>query len=332
MSNVYRPWGLLDWVLRKTSTLTWSLFGCIGTEVRSLTVWDYLNVHNLHAEPCLLRIEDKPSRFSSTIAQLLKQRETEFVASNGNLSVIKDHLLLESYSAIVTETERYLTKCGHSVILDVTALPKRFFFPILRLLLSRDSVRNLIVTYTFPNKHTEGKLAENPMEWDHLPLFAGRYGHEKPTMMVIGVGFETLGLQGQIDQGDSGLPIKLFLPFPSQPISYRRELDMVRKLQRRRSANGFEVYRTDSKDISDPFERLVTLSNNGKHRMVLAPFGPKPLSVAMCIFAALSDSPVFYTQPSVYHPEYSVGVARINGLAETYAYCLRLEGRNYFSI
>ena len=58
----------------------------------------------------------------------------------------------------------------------------------------------------------------------------------------------------------------------------------------------------------------------------------KPMSVAMCIFAALTDSQVFYTQPTVYHPDYSFDIASRDGHPEIYTYCIRLEGRDLFSV
>jgi hypothetical protein len=55
------------------------------------------------------------------------------------------------------------------------------------------------------------------------------------------------------------------------------------------------------------------------------------MSIAMCLYANLTDSPVYYSQPKVYHPEYSIGVQVRDGEAEIYAYCIRLSGRDLYS-
>jgi hypothetical protein len=218
-------------------------------------------------------------------------------------------------------------------LLDVSALPKRFFFPFIKLLLRETArVRNLVVTYTSPKGHTTEKLAENPDDWDHLPLFSGSYAHSKPEMMIINVGFEGLGLQQQVDYGEAGLPVKLLLPFPASPQAFKRSWELVRRLQKNRLADHFQTYLTDATDVSDAFDRLVSLTDHGRLRAVLAPFGPKPISVSMCIFATLTESQVFYTQPKVYHPNYSYGIGQVAGSPSVWAHCLRLDSREYYQL
>jgi hypothetical protein len=334
MIHPYRPWGLLKWVLEKGPSASWNIFGCVGPEARSLGVVGHLRKLGINADAHFLRIESPQSRHSATIKARVTLRENEFATMWGNLGVIKDHFLLEPYAAIVEEAQKFSQKKDKNldVILDVTSLPKRFFFPILKIFLQAKSIRNLLVTYTFPFAHAAGKLAENVLEWDHLPLFGGHYNHGKPEMVIVGVGFEAFGLQGEIDQGDSGVPVKLLLPFPCSVQSYKRSFEMIRRLQKHRSQDVFEIYRADSRDISDSFDRLLSLSHNGTKKVVLAPFGPKPISVAMCLFATLTNSPVYYTQPTAYNPDYSTGILTNDGTPEIYAYCVRLNGKDCFTI
>ena len=35
----FRPWGLLEWMIVRCPNVNWSLFGCLGTEERSLAAW-----------------------------------------------------------------------------------------------------------------------------------------------------------------------------------------------------------------------------------------------------------------------------------------------------
>jgi hypothetical protein len=332
MTHVYRPWGLLKWVLDKGPKVNWTVFGCLGPEKRSLEVMAHLREMGLTVGTHILRIKEPRSRHSTAFAERVALRETQFKQKWGGLGDLKQHSLLEQYSLIVEEAISFANVPNENVILDVTSLPKRFFFPTLRVLLQSPLVRNLIVTYTFPGAYESGKLAENVLEWDHLPLFGGPYTREKPNMVVVGVGFDAFGLQGEIDAGESGVPVKLLLPFPCPPESYRRGLEMVRRLQKHRSPDTFEVFRTDSRDISDSFDRLVSLWNHGARNITLAPFGPKSISVAMCIFATLTNSSVYYTQPTAYNPDYSTGVSKSDGTPGIYAYCLRLNGKNYFTV
>lgn len=330
----YRPWGMLDWVLPRCLIRgNWALLGCLSTGERSLSAWRVLKNHGCLGSVKLLRIENKPSRHDTATQQREGERLTEFEAEGGDRRVIDRHHLLEPSSKIVDVIDTFLPIAGPNIVLDVSTLPKRFFFPLLKLLLNRTAdVQNLVITYTSPGGYTSEKLAENFDQWDHLPLFSGAYTTAKPQMMVINVGFEGLGLQEQVDHGEAGLPIKLLFPFPAPPQAYRRSWDLVRRLQKHRSLDAFQTYRTDAKEVGDAFDRLVSLTDHGKQRAILAPFGPKPISVAMCIFATRTESQVFYTQPTVYHPNYSYGVAEVGGLPAVWAYCVRLNGREYYQL
>jgi hypothetical protein len=330
----YRPWGLLAWLLPRCSTReNWALLGSLSTGERSLAAWRTLRNGRQLGQLKLLRIANKRSRHDLAINQREGERIREFESEGGDTNDIEAHYLLEPPSDIVDVIYRFLRTCGPNVVLDVSTLPKRFFFPILKLLLKETvAVPNLMVTYTSPVGHTREKLAENPDQWDHIPLFSGSYTTVKPTMMVINVGFEGMGLQEQVDQGEAGLPVKLLFPFPATPQAFRRSWELVHRLQQRRSHDDFQIYRTDAKEVGDAFDRLVSLSDHGNQRTILAPFGPKPISVAMCIFAAQTESQVFYTQPTVYHPNYSYGVGDVGGVPAVWAYCLRLDGNEYYQI
>lgn len=331
--GLYRPWGPIEWVLPRCPVAHWSLFGCLGTEERSLGVWQYLSTSRRLSTVRLLRISDAPSRFAQMAADMEEQRVQQFTAGGGDPLRIQDHKLTESHFKIVSSIDSFIAEAGESIVLDVSSFPKRFFFPVLKRLIRKSNlVRNLIVTYTIPTGYTEGKLAENVDDWDHLPLFTGSYSPGRPEMFVIAVGFEAFGLQDRVEHGESGLPIKLLLPFPAPPAAFRRSWELVRKLQRHRPPEVFQLYRTDAGEVADAFDRVISLTNGGRRTAILAPFGPKPISVAICIFATLTESEVFYTQPTVYHPQYSVGIAMRNNVPAINAYCLRLDGQDYYAL
>jgi len=329
---VYRPWGILDWILSRGPDITWDLIGCFGTEERSLSVWQQLHCRQRLGNIKLLRISDKPSRYSTAAAERLDVRLQQLKEAGGDVSFIEDHDITENQGDILKIFDNFVTTKGQSVIVDVTSLPKRFFFPIIKILMKMKTTENLMVTYTRPESYTADKLAENFDDWAHLPMFLGGYERKPAEILIVNVGFAPMGLKRELGQGEPGLPIRLLFPFPAPPRAVRRAWGFVQNLQKGRSLKSFTLYRTDAKDISGAFNRLVSLTDGGRLKAELAPFGPKPISVAMCIFAVLTESEVFYTQPTVYHPDYSTGVSQINGIPETYAYWVRLGNKDFYSI
>lgn len=334
MSTKYRPWGLLTWVLDRCEADDWGLLSCIGTEDRSLSAWKNLNSFGGLSSVSFVRIIDKPSKYTVKTQEKNKVREREFVALGGDAKAIRDYkLLTTTHDEIVSIAKDFLATSGPNVILDVTSMPKRFFFPILKILMNkRAEFDNLIVTYSFPESYLDGKLAENCNDYAHLPLFNGEYGGQKPDMLIAGVGFEVYGLQAQVEQGGSGIQVKLLLPFPAPSNAVQRNWELIRKLKKYSSADNFKEHRIDVKDVSDAFNCLLNLTQSNKKKAVLAPFGPKTMSVAMCIFATLTNSEVFYSQPTIYHPDYSTGVNLVDGIPEIYGYCLRLQGKDFYTV
>jgi hypothetical protein len=322
----------LDWVLKRSPPIDWNLISCFGTESRSLAVLQQLIKGHILVEALLYRVNDKPSRYNELTKQRIKERYTELTRLGVSPDIVQQHDIAETHDEILRPLETFVASGQSNLILDVTCFPKRFFFPMLKRLLDYPTIKNIIVTYTKPKCYTPGKLAENFDDWSHLPMFTGAYSQESAKMLIVNVGFAPLGLKRELGQGEPGLPIKLLFPFPAPMRTVYRAWGFVQNLQKGRSYESFDLYRTDAKDLSSAFNRLISLTDGGKLRAELAPFGPKPISVAMCMFAVLTESEVFYTQPTVYHPDYSIGVSEINGVAETYAYWIRMNGRDLYSI
>src|SRR5947207_322696 len=108
--------------------------------------------------------------------------------------------------------------------------------------------------------------------------------------------------------------------------------EFVRRLESGLPRHGNEPIRVHALDVSEAFDHIRSATDNGRRYSILAPFGPKPISVAMGIYAALSKNPVYYTQPRAYNPNYSSGTKRIEGQPQTYGYCVRLEGRDLYKL
>ncbi len=329
----YRPWGLLDWVLGRCNVPQWALYGCLSPEERCLAAWECLSRQRKLGRTHLLQILDKPSRHSELAAIRRKDRTQEFSHGGGAIEDIHDESLTDaSDDDIVSSIDEFIHLAGRNILLDVSSMPKRFFFPVLQRLLCASDVQNLVVTYTIPEDHTSEPLAEGFDDWAPIPQFTGVYGQERAKMLIVNVGFQPFGLLQQVKQAGAGLPLRLLFPFPAPAKAYRRSWEMVWRLQKHRRQAEDELHRTDAREVADAFDRLVTLTDGGRKRAILAPFGPKPISVAMCVFASLTKSPVYYTQPTVYHPNYAIGVSKIDGRSETYAYCIRLNGHDFYEI
>lgn len=329
----YRPTGPLHWFLPRVTVKRWDFLGCLGTEDRSITAWHEFRSHSAVRSTSLLQIEDAPSRYADQVKERLSRQRLEFLSAGGQPEEISRIDLLARTADIVNVIDAFIEKSKGNVCIDITSLPKRFFFPAVKRILNYKAgtgVKNLIVTYTAPESYANDALAEQVDEWDYLPLFGGT-SLERADVLVIGVGFHPLGLQEELN-GEWDKQIVLVIPFPAPLAAYRRSWEMVRHLQQFRSPEAFETFRAGSRDASDMFDRLLRLSDDGVRRLDLAPFGPKPMSLAMCLFAAATDSSVFYTQPSFYHPDYTSGVSRTDGAADVTCFGVRLASHDYYRV
>lgn len=331
MSEPYRPWGLLTWVLGKAPSARWSLLGGLSPEDRSLTAWRTLSSAGCLQHNYMAVVEDPPSRFTAQTTAKLSDRIAEFTSEGGDpAKECHGHELFAKHAEIVDIVEGFIGAAGPNVILDITSLPKRYFFPMAnRLLLSR-RIDNLLATYTRPTSYTPENLAENFEPLQYLPLFAGIYPERSPKVVVVGVGYQIMGLPEQLEHYGSGAAVKLLFPFPPGPPSFQRNWEFVRVLNKSINVIPANVVPIAAWDAADAFDHILSFTEHGRHAAAFAPYGPKPISLAMCVYATLTDSPVHYTQPKAYNDRYSSGVATVRGVPETYAYCLRLEGKNLY--
>ena len=328
----YRPSGLFDWVLKKLPVRKYSLIGCLSTEERSLTAWKTLVSTGCLANIKLLEIEDRPSpRFSALSAKMREQWRQEFLGLGASNDAIEKHRLEEREEDIRLSTIEFLKVCGPNVVIDLSSLPKKFFFPIVKMILAAD-VENVIATYTVPETYTPGSLAEDLDTWKPLPMFRPPIDEPDDKLVVVGLGFEPHSLPELLGQGFRSAKLVLLFPFPPGPPGFQRNWEFVRKIRDSVGNLKFDLVPVSAYAVGEVFDYLRKESDSGSKYTVLAPYGPKSMSLAMCLFAVhVGDSAsVFYTQPRVYNPEYSTGVKQLNGVPFTQAYCLRLSGRNLY--
>jgi hypothetical protein len=329
----FRPWGLLPWVLSKLAPRTWSVIGCFNTEHRCLAAWSTFVGRSRVGRSLFIEVADPPSRFSSLKAKILKERAATLRAIGSPSDGVLKWDLFVQHSLIVDMVEQFTEASESSVILDISTFPKKFFFPIVKVLLRSSKVRTLLVTYTVPQRYYEGAFSEDPKPLAPLPLFGPETFPERPIdVAFVGVGFVPLGIIEMFQPSGHQAAVRLFFPFPVGPMEFERNWEFIRYLEKSLPETAKDPVRVPPHHVSDVFEHICSETANGRRAAIFAPFGPKPISLAMCLYANLTGSPAYYTQPTVYHPEYSKGVRVVNGVQETYAYCLRLDGRDLFSI
>ncbi len=325
LGNHFRPWGEIDWFFRKTSQIDWDILGCISAEDRFIGTLDFLSRGNIIKNARFWKIIDPPSRDSKILNEKIKKNEKVFLNLKRHANEIEDHNLLESQNEVLSGLNEFLRQTSGNIVFDITCFPKRFFFPIIKILRQKN-LKNLIITYSTPTSYCKDELSSNPNSWGHLPLFGPTNFPEKAIdVAIVGVGFMPFGLPQLLLNNYNSTPVKLLFPFPPGPPNYQRTWDFIREIEKTYTLKkSDDIIRIDSNNLPDAYEQINSLSDSGTKTVLFAPYGPKPFSLAMCLFASKHDSVVYYTQPSHYNPNYSVG------LSKTLAYGVVLDSNNLY--
>ena len=315
-----KPWGPLDWLLGKLYVSNFVVVGCLAAEERSVTV--PIALHEKGARrTSLLNIDDGEPVYAKEIAAKIGANRKELseiaVAWEEDIHLLaRDEDIATAFELLVGDGEG-----GLSLILDISCIPKRFFFLMVKLAMMETRIDNVIVTYTQAGSsgYTAGHLADNPDDVRPIPGYAP--GRGAPSTLIVGVGFESLGLPELVEEyRHNKRHVEVLVPFPpGQPYS-RRIWQTVQKLGIGAEEN--RVHRVNALDAFGTYERIVNLVGEPREGTVaaLAPYGPKPVSLGMCLYAVKHDAPVLYTQPRVYHPDYTLGAG------DAWGYCLKYAG------
>lgn len=293
-----------------------------------MAAWKELCSKGVVEEPLslFLDVENPPSRFTMESKKLKGIRRDQLLSSGGPSREIITMPLFCSTQELLDRFDYFLSFCSEDIVLDISCFPKRFFFPFVRRALASPA-KNIVVTYTSPESYYQGPLAEDHEPLSPLPLFGQRtFPDKKVEVAIIAVGFQPLGLRELLDPYLHQIRIRIFLPFPPGPPTLTRSWRFLIQLMTGISVGPDDIKRIEAYDVSDVFDHIRECTGKGKSPSVLAPFGPKSMSLAMCLYAISSQSVVYYTQPRVYHPRYSVGIKRID------AYCLRINGSDLYTL
>ncbi len=332
----YQPWGHVDWTLTGVGCDAWSLLGSLSVEDRSLAVLRYRT--DVLKSIRLLAIQDPEAADNRALADKLSQRRSQAQAIVGENLSAPDVDLLASLDTMSHELGVFLRDAGPNVLLDISALPKRWFFPLTRMLLGNPEVRNLVATYTSAQSYGE-RLAENPEQIRVIPGFYAEDGRTEHKAFIVGIGFEPLGLYSLLHEIKPG-KIQLIFPFPPGPPGYNRNWRFTREIDALTQAEIQPLDRVHIHmyDCPQVFAALSKMTQAGEKTSALAPYGPKPISLAMCLFSIAAENsgkprvPVYYAQPRSYAVDYSTGVRHYNGKPDIQAYCLKLDGRSLYEL
>lgn len=334
----FRPWGDFSWALSQFPNSHWGFIGCISMEDRCLSAWHVLHSHGMTADSLMFRIRDGESRYTERVEEKTDANETRALLLGIQQENIRKHRLLGRHGDVATDIVGFLDRqVEPNLVIDISSLPKKYFFFLIRKALSKPpALQNIIVTYTEPEAYCTYPLAENPEGWTPLPGFLAPRIEPADKTLIVGLGYEPLGLPELYSSGlFNNARIRLLFPFPAGPASVSRNWDFARLLEPVPGSAASNIERVDSLNVPDVFDKLVAITGGSTVYSILAPFGPKPLSLGMCLFAAAysgatNPPSVFYTQPTVYNPDYSSGVRTVANNPAVHAYCIRLNGENLY--
>ncbi len=327
----YRPWGQANWVLDH-STLTDDIIfiGCLSTEIRCVEAAKLLN--NKYPEDVNYEflIIDDPILHNPDITNKKIDLSRESLESGGELRCNYKKFDLICAPFDIYDYFSDLSSKGGTIILDITCMPKRFFFIAVKVIIEA-KIKNFMVTYSRPEKYCDnGELASNPDELDALPFFDGDLPKEKQENLVLSIGHSELGLIGALEETAPRLNLHVLFPFPPGPPSIEKNWRFMQGVKRLGFSNQpVDPIRVSATNVSDAFDYMVSITKS--HPTLLAPYGPKPTSLAMCLFALKSNSKVVYTQPRSYNPYYSEGIGITeSGKLAIYAYWINIDGENLY--
>ncbi|VVE49503.1 hypothetical protein [Pandoraea anhela] len=331
-----RPWGLLDKVLHRLDhDRGWDYVGCVSFEDRHVDVLRHFS-DRLTDRRVIVRVTNEgQSDFHDACIERINEHSRAL--ENGNLAVAADFVDATFEFNLPTVQEKVLELADASdgrVLVDMSCMPKRFLFLILKTLILSDKIKDLVVTYAIPAQYANDTLAGATNALGELPGSRGPNAELEitPQVMIISVGYLPFDLSQASEALVTDVPKQVIFPFPTSIQNYRRNWDSLQSIFND-AALIPDPIRVDGRDVSYAFDVIKDLTDNGKIAANLYPFGPKTHSLALGLYSlACNNASLWYAQPTRYNPKYSSGIRFISGKPEIYGYLVKYNGANLYSI
>jgi hypothetical protein len=333
MTISYKPWGNIDWITKKLAHIgQWNFLGTVSTEERSLCAWMWLKNNGRLKNYEMWKINDvsdPPSPYKDLTDKEYFNRESEYLKNGGQEPIVFS--LLESDEKASKSFEKFIKKTDGNVIIDISTMPKRWFFPLIKDCIEKKEIKNLLVTYTIAKFYAKKQGVES-MTWKYFPSFSELPERENiEKIFIISAGYQPLSLPEWISSLEDP-KIYILFPFPASTSGYTRVWDFIRTVEsdcdpkKSDNINIKYVSGFDLPIIYNIISDIIKLED-GK-APTLIPYGPKPVSLAFAILSSQLQFPVGYTQPRHYNPFYSSGFEETeNKVPKTISYLLKDNGR-----
>ncbi|EFO34072.1 conserved hypothetical protein [Roseibium sp. TrichSKD4] len=311
----FRAWGDASWIFPHfKNNDKWTVLACVGTETRSVD--SIFELEKNSERLFLIQIEDPfpqdPATTQSVLAGAWNRIEQRL---SGKYEKLYGELK-SSLDEIADYVEKAIAVSSH-VLLDITSFPKRWFFPMVQLLVNDDRVKNLVVAYTQGTKYAK-VISTNPEALRPLQGFPSIDGRSEHDFAFVGVGFHLLSFSRMFGE-DRPRALKMLFPFPPGPPGLKRNWKFVETMERivgrendgLRKIDPIDFIQISAVDVSQTFDAICRVTGNGDRTSYMLPFGPKPVSLAMCLFAVAAEKsgkpevPIYYAQPSQYALHYT---------------------------
>lgn len=335
----YKPWGPLDWLSEKLDMSDWAVLGTIATEERCSAVPEAMS-RALSKKDLFLRIEDPEPAEPSKLMACLDAMEERFDAIEGSCTT-KRADLLSDIDTMQEVAEDFIAQSAGKIVLDVSAMPKFWFFPMIRFLIESNAVTDLAICYTSAGSYAQN-LHSNIDPFAPLPTFENDAASQQEHELIVGVGHAPMGIKDIYDERNH-VRVRYLFPFPPGPPHVRKNWEFLRKLKEQIGHEDRYEARKDRwhvhmYDVPAIFDALSHFSKAGRRPIVLAPFGPKTMSLGMCLFALSVEEisgervAALYTQPKQYALDYTTGIRKIEGKPDTRAYLVKTGGRRVYRL
>jgi hypothetical protein len=338
----FKPWGELSWLMERLGGRKWAFIGCISHEERCLAALTALQGSDV--SPTLIRIFDEDPVDEAEEQRSLSTQTEAAVRTGIPLGHIVDAQLLatiDSIESIVTKAVNGKT----AAIVDITSFPKRWFFVIARLLKESLVLEDVIYTYSLGTKYAT-ILSSNPEIVRTIPTFTSIDRRSSCDVAMVGIGYHSQSVLNLFDI-ERPKSVTMLFPFPPGPPGIARNWRFVERLElsirsdisagESIDLNGVGHLHLGALDLPQSFNAMRQITDEGTRTSLVAPYGPKPVSLAMCLFALAAESagrpevPAYYSQPTRYALDYTTGVLVGEGGSPTiYAYPTKLSARDLY--